>query len=241
MFLMTQLLQHVVPARSPRRRAGRAAWGPTATKRRRRRRPKGKHRGGSAQYPSKPPAAAPAVVAASAHPRRLAAWQHLAPGGEGCATPCTTSCTTLYGGDLPGQPEPFGRSPGSRCARVEELLGDDQWASPVPRPFEYGADLPTDASKPPSLCPSSFSFSQADPKAYPKKEAKAREWQEPCDGSPSLADLMRSLKQYEEEYLPPEHSPHRQHQHQHHHHHHHHTTPLQVEERRGPGHPPRSS
>ncbi|XP_020649738.3 coiled-coil domain-containing protein 185 [Pogona vitticeps] len=171
---------------------------------------KGKARGASAQCYSKPPSAA--IVAASAHPRRLPAWQHLAPAGEGGATPCTTSCTTLYGGDLQGPPELPSRSPASRCARVEELLREDHWASPVPRPLEYGTDFPTDASKPPSVCPSSFSFSQIDPKAYPKKEVKAKEWQEPCDSSPSLADLMHSLKQYEEDYLPAQ-------QNLHHHHH----------------------
>ncbi|XP_062981797.1 coiled-coil domain-containing protein 185 [Elgaria multicarinata webbii] len=173
-----------------------------------------KSRGSSSPYHGKPAAV---TATAAAHPRRLSAWQqqHLAPAGEGCATPCTTSCTTLYGGDFHGHPEPPSRSPPGRCTRVEELLRDDQWASPVPRPLEYGTDFPTDASKPPSVCPSSFSFSQLDNKASPKfekKELKRREWQEPCDSNPSLADLMHSLKQYEEEepqvYLPAEQSAH---------------------------------
>ncbi|XP_061482297.1 coiled-coil domain-containing protein 185 [Rhineura floridana] len=177
---------------------------------------KGKSKGCSSPHHSKPPAAA--VAAASAYPRRLSAWQqqHLAPAGEGCATPCTTSCTTLYGGDFQGHHEPTSRSPVGRCTRVEELLRDDQWASPVPRPLEYATDFPTDASKPPSVCPSSFSFSQLDNKASPKlekKELKRRDWQEPCDSSPSLADLVRSLtRQYEEDepqaYLRHDHNAH---------------------------------
>ncbi|XP_032999609.1 coiled-coil domain-containing protein 185 [Lacerta agilis] len=154
----------------------------------------------------------PAASASCASPLRLSAWQqqHLAPAGEGCATPCTTSCTTLYGGDFPAHPDLPARSPVGRCTRVEELLRDDQWASPVPRPLEYGTDLPTDASKPPSICPSSFSFAQFDSKASPrleKKELPRRDWQEPCDSSHSLADLIHSLaRPYEEEepqaYLP---------------------------------------
>ncbi|XP_044305019.1 coiled-coil domain-containing protein 185 [Varanus komodoensis] len=176
---------------------------------------KGKSRDSSSPHYSKP-------AAAAAHPRRLSAWQqqHLAPAGEGCATPCTTSCTTLYGGDFHGHPEPPGRSLVGRCTRVEELLRDDQWASPVSRPLEYGADFATDASKPPSVCPSSFSFSQLDNKASPKpekNERKRREWPEPCDSSPSLADLVHSLKQYEEEeppvYLHPGQSAHHRHHH----------------------------
>ncbi|XP_060094784.1 coiled-coil domain-containing protein 185 [Heteronotia binoei] len=136
--------------------------------------------------------------AASAHPQRLAVWpqHHLAPAGEGCATPCTTSCTTLYGG------EPPIRSPTGRGTRVEELLRDDQWASPLPRPVEYGTDFHTDASKPPSICPSSFSVSQLD-KPSPKlgkKELKRGNWQEPCQSSPSIADIMHSLNRpYEED------------------------------------------
>ncbi|ETE70704.1 putative protein C1orf65, partial [Ophiophagus hannah] len=116
-----------------------------------------------------------------------------------------------------------GRSPAGRCTRVEELLRDDQWASPVTRALEYGTDFPTDVSKPPSICPSSFSFTQMDHKASPKlekKEPKRRDWQEPCDSSPSLVDLMHSLRQYEEEdpmaYLPPNNS---SHHHRHHNHH----------------------
>ncbi|XP_077156696.1 coiled-coil domain-containing protein 185-like [Paroedura picta] len=158
----------------------------------------------------------------TAHPRRLAAWpqHHLAPAGEGCATPCTTSCTTLYGGEPPARPEPHSRSPAGRGTRVEELLREDQWASPVAKLGDYGPDFPTDASKPPSICPSSFSFSQLDkpsPK-LPKKELKRGNWQEPCESSPSLADLMHSLaRPYEEEepqaYLSrdPNSQPHRQH------------------------------
>uniref|UniRef100_A0A670HXD2 Coiled-coil domain containing 185 n=1 Tax=Podarcis muralis TaxID=64176 RepID=A0A670HXD2_PODMU len=105
----------------------------------------------------------PAASASCASPLRLSAWQqqHLAPAGEGCATPCTTSCTTLYGGDFPGHPDLPARSPVGRCTRVEELLRDDQWASPVPRPLD---------------------------KASPRleKEPPRRDWQEPCDSSHSL-------------------------------------------------------
>ncbi|XP_015262831.1 PREDICTED: coiled-coil domain-containing protein 185 [Gekko japonicus] len=165
--------------------------------------------------------------AASAHPRRLAAWpqHHPAPAGEGCATPCTTSCTTLYGGEFQAHPEPPSRSPAGRGTRVEELLRDDQWASPVPRPGEYGTDFPTDASKPPSICPSSFSFSQLDKPnlKLPKKELKRGNWQEPCESSPSITDLMHSLaRPYEDEetqaYLGRD--PNGQH-HRHYYHHHH--------------------
>nr|XP_060609257.1 coiled-coil domain-containing protein 185-like [Anolis sagrei ordinatus] len=112
--------------------------------------------------------------------RRLSAWQ---PGGEGCATPGTaTSCTTLYGGDWPAGP------------RAEE-----PWASPVPRPLDYAAaDFPTDASKPASRCPSSYS-SLAPPPKPEAKELSRRDWRELCGSSPSLVDLMHSLRKYEEE------------------------------------------
>ncbi|KAL8186469.1 UNVERIFIED_CONTAM: hypothetical protein K2H54_071565 [Gekko kuhli] len=166
--------------------------------------------------------------APSAHPRRSAAWpqHHLAPAGEGCATPCTTSCTTLYGGEFQAHPgEPPSRSPAGRGPRVEELLRDDQWASPVPRPGDYGADFPTDASKPPSICPSAFSFSQLDKPSVklPKKEPRRGNWQEPCESSPSLTDLMHSLaRPYEDDepqaYLgrDPSGQHHRHHYHRHH-------------------------
>ncbi|KAM6467432.1 coiled-coil domain-containing protein 185 [Liasis olivaceus] len=183
---------------------------------------KGKYRGASLPHTK-----APVVANAPSARLRRPTWQpqhhHLAPAGEGCATPCTTSCTTLYGGDFQTHHELPSRSPAGRCTRVEELLRDDQWASPVTRPLEYGTDFPTDASKPPSVCPSSFSFTQIDNKASPKlekKEPKRRDWQEPCDSSPSLVDLMHSLKQYEEEdppaYLSPNHNAY------HHRHHNHH-------------------
>lgn len=169
-----------------------------------------------------------AYRAASAHPRRLATWsQHpLAPAGEGCPTPCTTSCTTLYGGELQAHPEPPPRPPTGRCTRVEELLRHEQWASPVARPADYAADFPTDASKPPSLCPSSFSFAPVDkpsPK-MPKKELKRGNWQEPCESSPSIGDLMHALaRPYEDDepqaYLPrePNGAHHRQHHQRRHH------------------------
>uniref|UniRef100_A0A8D0C8B6 Coiled-coil domain containing 185 n=1 Tax=Salvator merianae TaxID=96440 RepID=A0A8D0C8B6_SALMN len=111
-------------------------------------------------------------TAAASHPRRLSSrqqHQRLAPAGEGCATPCTTSCTTLYGGDFPGhQHGRHSPSPAGRMNRVEELLRDEQWACPVARPLDYGAaDFPcSDASKPPSICPSSFSFCQLDGKDH---------------------------------------------------------------------------
>ncbi|XP_048347861.1 coiled-coil domain-containing protein 185 [Sphaerodactylus townsendi] len=158
---------------------------------------KGKN-GSNAQQRTKP------HRAASAHPRRLATWpqHHLAPAGEGCATPGTTSCTSLFGGEFQVHPQPPGRTPTGKYTRVEKLLQDDQWASPVPRPLEYGAaDCPTDASKPPSICPSSFSFSQQDkpPLKLGAKELKRGNWQEPCESSPSIGDLMHSLaRPYEE-------------------------------------------
>lgn len=169
--------------------------------------------------------------ALSSYPRPPAAWQqqqhhHLAPAGEGaCATPYTTSCTTLYGGEFQARPEPLSRSPAGRCTRVEELLRDDQWASPVARPVEYGTEFPIDASKPPSICPSSFSFSQLDklsPKLQ-KKELKRGNWQEPLENNPSIANLMQALSRpYEDEepqaYLSRD--PTGQHHRQHYHHHH---------------------
>ncbi|XP_053140015.1 coiled-coil domain-containing protein 185 [Hemicordylus capensis] len=166
------------------------------------------------------------AAAASSRPPRLSAWQHqhLAPPGEGFATPCTTSCTTLYGGEYNGQPEPLSRLP-SRCPRVEDVVRDDQWACPVNRPLEYGADFPTDASKPPSVCPSSFSFTQMDkvPPKLQKSELRRRDWQEHCESSPSLADLMHSLtRQYEEEEPPQPYLGHSdRHHHRHHQDHHH--------------------
>ncbi|XP_063146896.1 coiled-coil domain-containing protein 185 [Candoia aspera] len=183
---------------------------------------KGKYRGASLPHTK-----TPVIPNATSARLRRPTWQqqhhHLAPAGEGCATPCTTSCTTLYGGDFQAHHELPSRSPAGRCTRVEELLRDDQWASPVTKPLEYGTDFPTDASKPPSVCPSSFSFSQIDNKASPKfekKEHKRRDWQEPCDSSPSLVDLMHSLRQYEEEDPPPYLLPnHNAHHHRHHNHH----------------------
>ncbi|XP_054853626.1 coiled-coil domain-containing protein 185 [Eublepharis macularius] len=181
---------------------------------------KGKSRS-SSQHRSK------SHAAAAAHQRHPAAWPqyHLAPAGEGCATPYTTSCTTLYGGELQAHPEPTSRSPAGRGTRVEELLRDDQWASPVARPLEYGADFPIDASKPPSICPSSFSFSQLE-KLSPKlekKELKPRSWQEPCESSPSITELMHSFaRPYEDDepqaYLSrdPNGQHHRQHYYRHH-------------------------
>nr|XP_008118882.1 PREDICTED: coiled-coil domain-containing protein 185 [Anolis carolinensis] len=70
-------------------------------------------------------------------------------------------------------------------------------ASPVPRPLDYAADFPADASKPASRCPSSFS-SLVPPKAE-KKELSRRDWRDLCDSSPSLVDLMHSLRQYQEQ------------------------------------------
>ncbi|KAJ6655226.1 hypothetical protein lerEdw1_005570 [Lerista edwardsae] len=166
------------------------------------------------------------ATAPSAHPLPVA-WQHqhLAPAGEGFATPCTTtSCTTLYGGDFNGQPEQLSRlpPPAAKHTRVEELLREDQWASPVSRPLEY--DFPTDASKPPSVCPSSFSFTQMD-KASPKTEKRdprRRDWQEPCESSPSLADLMHNLAHQYEDDEPQAYVSHDRNGHNHHHHHHRH-------------------
>nr|XP_056712834.1 coiled-coil domain-containing protein 185-like [Euleptes europaea] len=103
--------------------------------------------------------------AASARPRRPA------PAGEGGATP---SCTTLDGGEAPG--------------KLLRLLRDEPWASPV----GYGADGPSDASRPPSLCPSAFSFSQPDgpPPKGRQREPPRPTWPEPRDSCPSLADLV---------------------------------------------------
>ncbi|XP_013924235.1 PREDICTED: uncharacterized protein LOC106550789, partial [Thamnophis sirtalis] len=99
--------------------------------------------------------------------------------------------------------------PGGRTAPGRPALG-------------YGTNFPTNVRRPLSICPSSFSFTQIDHKASPKlekKEPKRRDWQEPCDSSPSLVDLMHSLRQYDEEdpmaYLAPNTS----HHHRHHNHH----------------------
>ncbi|CAM5101135.1 unnamed protein product [Eretmochelys imbricata] len=134
------------------------------------------------------------------HPsRRASSWQrHVPPAGEGYATSLNPSCTSLFRGDCPGHPE---SSPSGRDSRLEEVLREDRWASPVQRSRQYGPDFTSEASKPLSACASSSSCQLEKAPSKPgKKERKSRGWQEACESSPSLSDLVHSFaRQYEDE------------------------------------------
>ncbi|XP_067402606.1 coiled-coil domain-containing protein 185-like [Emydura macquarii macquarii] len=133
-------------------------------------------------------------------PRCPSSWQrHEPPAGEGYATSLSPSCTSLYRADCQGHPDSSGSGRGNR---LEEVLREDQWASPVQRTRAYGPNFVSEASKPPSACASSSSFCQLEnsPSKPGKKELKGRGWQEACESSPSLNDLMHSFaRQYEDE------------------------------------------
>ncbi|KAM7173249.1 coiled-coil domain-containing protein 185 [Macrochelys suwanniensis] len=131
--------------------------------------------------------------------RRSSSWQRpVPPAGEGYATSLNPSCTSLFRGDCPGHPE---SSPLGRGSRLGEVLREDQWASPVQRTREYGPGFISEASKPLSACASSSSCQLENAPSKPgKKELKSGGWQEACESSPSLSDLMHSFaRQYEDE------------------------------------------